>query len=73
MLDSSNGLITNKQNALTSEQDGLIEERAELDARMEAREALISAQFLYNDALVSTLNSTADFITQQFEAMNSDS
>ncbi len=72
MLDSSNGLITNKQNALTAEQDGLIEERAELDARMEAREALISAQFLYNDALVSTLNTTADFITQQFEAMNSD-
>ena len=46
------------------------EEREKLDARMEAREARLRSQFLYNDAIIQTLNSTLDFVQQQFDAMN---
>ena len=48
----------------------LAEKRERLDIQMSAQEARLKSQFLYNDALVSKLNSTGDFITQQFEAMN---
>jgi len=70
MLDSGDGLITNKLNALDNDKVQLAEKRERLETRMSAQEARLKSQFLYNDALVSKLNSTGDFITQQFEAMN---
>jgi len=70
MLDSGDGLITNKLNALDNDKLKLTEKRERLDTRMSAQEARLKSQFLYNDAIVSKLNSTGDFITQQFEAMN---
>ena len=70
MLDSSDGLISNKLDALDNDKTKLAEKRESLDARMSAQEARLKSQFLYNDAIVSKLNSTGDFITQQFEAMN---
>lgn len=70
MLSKTGGLITNKQDALESEKEVLLEKRTALDARMSAQEALLKSNFLYNDAIVSKLNSTGDFIKQQFEAMN---
>ena len=70
MLDSGDGLITNKLNALDNDKVQLAEKRERLDIQMSAQEARLKSQFLYNDALVSKLNSTGDFITQQFEAMN---
>ena len=48
----------------------LEEKKERLDTRMSAQEARLKSQFLYNDAIVSKLNSTSDFITQQFGAMN---
>jgi len=56
--------------ALDNDKTKLAEKRESLDARMSAQEARLKSQFLYNDAIVSKLNSTGDFITQQFEAMN---
>ena len=70
MLDNSNGLITNKQDALDNDKTKLADKRVALDARMEAQESRLKSQFLYNDLIVSKLNSTGDFIKQQFEAMN---
>ncbi len=70
MLDSKEGLISNKLNALDNDKLKLAEKRERLDERMSAQEARLKSQFLYNDAIVSKLNSTGDFITQQFEAMN---
>jgi flagellar capping protein FliD len=70
MLDKTNGLITNKQDALDNDKVKLAGKRAALDARMLAQESRLKNQFLYNDLIVSKLNSTGDFIKQQFEAMN---
>jgi flagellar capping protein FliD len=70
LLDNKTGLITTKQNALDNDKVQLAEKRERLDTRMSAQEARLKSQFLYNDAIVSKLNSTGDFITQQFEAMN---
>ena len=70
ILDNKNGLITNKQNALDNDKVQLAEKRERLDTRMSAQEARLKSQFLFNDAIVSKLNSTGDFIKQQFDAMN---
>ncbi|NRA23902.1 MAG: flagellar filament capping protein FliD, partial [Oleispira sp.] len=70
MLDSSGGIISNKLDALDNDKEKLAEKRTSLDSRMSAQEARLKSQFLYNDAIVSKLNSTADFVKQQFEAMN---
>jgi flagellar hook-associated protein 2 len=70
MLDSKDGIISNKLDALDNDKEKLTEKRESIDARMSAQEARLKSQFLYNDAIVSKLNSTGDFIKQQFEAMN---
>lgn len=70
MLDSSDGIISNKLDALDNDKEKLAEKRQSIDTRMSAQEARLKSQFLYNDAIVSKLNSTGDFIKQQFEAMN---
>ena len=70
MLDKTNGLITNKQDALDNDKVKLADKRAALDARMLAQESRLKSQFLYNDLIVSKINSTGDFIKQQFDAMN---
>jgi flagellar capping protein FliD len=70
MLDKGDGILSNKLNSLDNDKDKLANERERLDTRMSAQEARLKSQFLFNDALVSKLNSTGDFITQQFEAMN---
>jgi flagellar hook-associated protein 2 len=70
MLDSTDGIISNKLDALDNDKEKLAEKRESIDTRMSAQEARLKSQFLYNDAIVSKLNSTGDFIKQQFEAMN---
>ena len=70
MLDKNDGIISNKLNALDNDKVQLADKRERLDARMSAQEARLKSQFLFNDSIVSKLNSTGDFIKQQFEAMN---
>jgi flagellar hook-associated protein 2 len=69
MLDSNSGTIINKQEALDDQKLDIADERAKRDARLEAQEAQLKRQFLFNDAIIQTLNSQGDFIKQQFEAM----
>ena len=69
-LDTSDGLIANKLSALDDDLEQVDEDRADLEARMEAQEARLKSQFLYNDAIIQTLNTTLDYVKQQFEVLN---
>lgn len=69
-LDNSGGTITNKLNALDGDLDVVAEDRTELGTRIDAQEARLKAKFLYNDALIQTLNTTLDYVKQQFDALN---
>ena len=70
ILDAKTGTIATKQSALDKEKEQLTADRERLDTRLAAQEARLKSQFLFNDAIIQKLNSTGDFITQQFEAMN---
>ena len=69
MLDST-GAITVKEEALQEELTSIEEEKTDFDARMDALDERLRAQFAYNDALISTLNSTLDYLQTQFDVMN---
>ena len=69
-LDNSSGTITNKLSALDQDITTVEEDRADLEARMDAQEARLKAKFLYNDSLIQTLNTTLDYVKQQFDALN---
>ena len=56
--------------ALDTDLTAIDEDREKLNAKMEAREARLRSQFLYNDSIIQTLNSTLDFVEQQFAALN---
>ena len=69
-LDTSDGLIANKLAGLDQDLEQVDEDRADLEARMDAQEARLKSQFLYNDSIIQTLNTTLDYVKQQFEALN---
>jgi|TARA_B110000211_G_scaffold19496_1_gene20152 flagellar capping protein FliD len=69
-LDSSDGTIANKLSALDGDLGTVDEDRVELNTRIDAQEARLKAKFLYNDALIQTLNTTLDYVKQQFDALN---
>ncbi len=68
-LHPTDGILATKFETLDTQDDTLAEDRASFDARIAATEARLKAQFLYNDAIISSLNITESFLTQQFEAM----
>lgn len=72
-LDEDDGLIV-------SVTDGLSTQLEELEAKYEEKQAFIdsvmdryTAQFTALDTLIATLDSTADYLTTQFDALSSDS
>ncbi|MEJ2062846.1 MAG: flagellar filament capping protein FliD [Reinekea sp.] len=72
-LDSilgSKGLLTLKEEALSDDQEDIQKEVDELDSRMQTFQEKLASKFLYNDTIISKLNTVGDFLTQQFEAMN---
>ncbi|WP_419813317.1 flagellar filament capping protein FliD [Bacterioplanoides sp.] len=69
ILDGSNGTIRTRQDALDQEKLGITQDRERLDARLAAQEARLKSQFLFNDAIIQGLNTTGDFIKQQFDAI----
>lgn len=72
-LDSilgADGTLTEREAGLLDEQEEIEEETEALDERMDAYEARLRAKFLYNDTIISTLNTTEDFLVQQFAALN---
>jgi len=68
-LDPNNGTLGNKFSALEKQQVTLDEDTESFDARIAATEARLKAQFLYNDLIISSLKTTENYLTQQFEAM----
>ena len=71
-LDEDNGLITAKTDSLESKLERLEERYDEKQALIDSEMARWREQFTQLDTLISTLNTTADYLTTQFEALNSD-
>ncbi|MBV1885428.1 MAG: flagellar filament capping protein FliD [Gammaproteobacteria bacterium] len=71
MLDSSSGIVANKTTTLNSLLTENKSDQTDLDERMDALTARLSSQFAFNDAIIATLNSTSDFLTTQFDLINS--
>ena len=70
VLTGSNSVIKNKLASLDGDQEAIDLQREKLDARIAAQEARLKSQFLYNDSIIQTLNTTLDYIQQQFDALN---
>ncbi len=72
-LDEDTGLITAKTDSLESKLERLEERYEEKQALIDSEMERWREEFTQLDTLISTLNSTADYLTSQFEALNSDS
>lgn len=68
---SSDGLITNRTDSLNQQVKQITEQRLTLDSRMTDLEARYRTRFLAMDTLVSQLNTTSSFLTQQFSSNSS--
>lgn len=62
---TNDGIIDSRSEGLQSRLDGIDDKRDVLTRRMEALEARLSAQFTAMDILVSQLQATGTFLTQQ--------
>lgn len=71
-LDEDSGLIAAKTDSLESKLERLEERYEEKQALIDTEMARWREQFTQLDTLISTLNTTADYLTTQFEALNSD-
>ena len=71
-LDEDTGLITAKTDSLESKLERLEERYEEKQALIDSEMERWREQFTQLDTLISTLNTTADYLTTQFEALNSD-
>lgn len=64
-LTSSNGVLANRTDGLSSQVDRIASQREALDLRIASIEARYQAQFSALDSLLGQLNATGDFLTQQ--------
>jgi flagellar hook-associated protein 2 len=70
-LQDENGLIDAREDGLADELDRNEEAQARFEVRLESIEARIRAQFTALDTLVSQLNNTGNFLTQQLANISS--
>lgn len=63
---SSDGLISNRTDSLNQQVKQITDQRLTLSSRMTDLEARYRTRFLAMDTLVSQLNTTSSFLTQQF-------
>jgi flagellar hook-associated protein 2 len=61
----SDGLISNKEDGLNSDLDGISEQREKLNTRIASLEERLVAQFSALDSLIAQFNTTSSFLTQQ--------
>ncbi len=61
----SDGIISNRTEGLNTEKTSIDEDIERLELRLESTEARLRARFASLDSLVSQLNSTSSFLTQQ--------
>jgi len=69
-LNGEKSVMSTRLHALDDDIAAIDEDREKLNARMEAQEARLRSKFLYNDAIIQTLNTTMNFVQQQFDALN---
>ena len=70
VLDSKNGTLATKSESLDKALERNTTEQQDLDARMTALESRLYVQFNAMDAIVATLESTSDYLTQAIESLN---
>ncbi len=66
---SFGGLFANKQSSLDAQAKDLADQKTAFDARMTALQTRLQTQFAAADALISQLNSTSTFLSQQLSAL----
>lgn len=66
---ASDGRISTRENTLRSRLDGIGDQRVTLDQRMESLRERYQSQFFALDQLVSQLNQTSSFLSQQLSAL----
>ncbi len=71
-LTTSGGLLDSRSDSLTAQTKKLDAQKDALDTRMAAAEARYKAQFTALDTLMTQLQSTSDFLTQQLAKSSSD-
>lgn len=72
-LDEDDGLIVARTDSLASKLEQLEDRYEEKQALIDSEMARWTEQFTQLDTLISSLNTTADYLTTQFDALNSDS
>ncbi|MGJ8690352.1 MAG: flagellar filament capping protein FliD [Gammaproteobacteria bacterium] len=72
LMDSfldTGGLFSTRTSTLTTELASIADSRTALEERIARSEARLRTSFLANDIIISSLNSTADFLTSQLAAL----
>lgn len=67
---NDNGLIDSREDGLKTQVEGIDDQILRLEDRMISVEERIRAQFTALDTLVSSLNNTSNFLTQQLASLN---
>lgn len=70
LLLGSGGSLGEKSGGFQLSLENIAAEKVELESRMDVRRSALSRQFSYYDALVARLNSSADFLKANFDALN---
>ena len=68
---STTGILDIKSGALSNQLTELTDERTALDERLDRLRTRLEASFLYNDLLSNQLNTTREFLSGQFDILNS--
>jgi flagellar hook-associated protein 2 len=68
---ATGGQLTSKTDSLNSQIDEITTQREKLNERLVAMEARYKAQFIAMDSLVSTLQSTGNYLQQQIDSLPS--
>jgi len=72
LMDSfldTGGLFSTRTSTLRTELESIADSRTALEERIARSEARLRTSFLANDIIISSLNSTADFLTSQLAAL----
>jgi flagellar hook-associated protein 2 len=73
LMSSSEGFLATKEEKIDEEISRLEDSITAMEARLEKRQELLEAQFAAMEELISSLNSTGDYITNFFESYNASS
>jgi len=73
LMSSSDGFLATKTEKIDEETERLEDSITAMETRLEKRQELLEAQFAAMEELISSLNSTGDYLTNFFEDYNSSS